>query len=75
MKRDYIGWWIGILGIILSLIFGLRNKELEDNKQQIYNHAQNIQQYITYNNYSLPETIGKELQSIEVASGPTVMRK
>ena len=72
MKKDYIGWIIGIFGIIVSIIYGMENKKLTDNKLQIHNSAQNIQQFIVTNNYNLPPTIEKEIQNIKMASGPTV---
>jgi hypothetical protein len=67
--KDYIGWGIGVLAIIVAIILGTRNQQLEKDKQQISNSAHIIQQYVTNNNYNMPETIKIQFDNIARVSG------
>ena len=70
--KDYIGWSIAVIFGIIAIIQGTRNKQLNDNRQQIHNEAKIVYQYFTTNNYNLPEAIAEHIVSIMTASGPVV---
>lgn len=69
---DIIMAILSIISIIIAVIFHNQNKQLLDNRQQIYNKAQIVQQYITTNNYNFPVDIVEAVNGIATASGPTV---
>lgn len=73
--RDYISYGIALLGIVAAMIYGAQNRKLQDNRQQIYNEAKTIQQYITNNNYNFPPDIIEAVNVIATASGPVVQVK
>ena len=71
IKGDYVGWILTIAFGVIALIFGNQNKILRDNKLKIHNSAQVINQYITNNNYQLPDTVKVQLENILTVSGDT----
>ena len=77
--KDCIGWSIAIIGVIVAIILGLKNKaltienkQLVDNRQEIHFHAQTIQQ--NYFN-DLPSAVQDHIASIAIASGPVVQNQ
>ncbi|MFA5337434.1 MAG: hypothetical protein WC330_03775 [Candidatus Omnitrophota bacterium] len=71
--RDYISFGIGLLGIVVAVMLGVRNKELEDSRQQIHDEAKIVQQYITNNNYNFPAEVVKAVNNITTVSGDVVV--
>lgn len=71
--KDYIGWGIGILGIAIAIILGIKNNKLENNQQVVYNHVQTILQFYNYN--ALPELVKEHVSSIAEASAPVGRNK
>jgi len=73
--KDIIMAVLTLISIITAVIFGNQYKQLLDNRQQIYNKAQVVQQYITTNNYNFPASVVEAVNDITTASGPTVTIK
>lgn len=69
---DIITIVFAAISILLAIYFGFENRQLQDNRQAIHNKAQIIQQYITTNNYNLPQAFIEAVDNIAIASGPVV---
>ena len=69
-RRDFIAYAIGIVGIIIAVVLGVKNKQLEGTKQEVNNFLQIMQQHNYYD--SLPEEIRKQINNIAEATGSQV---
>jgi hypothetical protein len=70
--KDYIAWSLTSISIIISVLLGLKNKQLETNRSIIHTSIQNVQQYTVNNNYNLPPLIQQELKNIAFAAGESI---
>jgi hypothetical protein len=57
MGIEYIGWGIGILGIIVSVISASKNRQLRDDRRIVNTTAKNIQAQINNPVYNIPTGI------------------
>ena len=69
-RRDFIAYAIGIVGIIIAVALGVKNRQLESTKQEVNNFTQIMQQHNYYD--SLPEEIRIQINNIAEATGPQV---
>lgn len=77
--RDYIGWGLFILSMIVTVVFAQKNavvvqknRGLENRQNIVRSSVQNINQYNVTNNYNLPGPIKTEINNIAQATGSTV---
>jgi len=68
---------IAILGIIISIALAMlyrnaesRNKQLQDNRQELHNQAQIVYQYVTTNNYNVPKEVIDAVKLITTGTAP-----
>ncbi len=68
LLKDYVSWGIASLGVLAAVIFGVKIKQLEDNRQQIHNVATTIQQNYYFSN--LPSEVKEKIGLIASGTGP-----
>ena len=73
MSGDYIGWGIGLLAILISIILANKNKQLKEDRRTVNTTAKNIQQVINNPVYNLPSEIKDEFELIITHSGSSAM--
>ena len=73
MSGDYIGWGIGLLGILITIILAKKNKRLKDERRIVNTTAKNIQQVINNPVYNLPNEIKDEFELIITHSGSSAI--
>ncbi|MCX5698327.1 MAG: hypothetical protein NTX01_01325 [Candidatus Omnitrophica bacterium] len=80
--KDYIGYFIGLLGCIVGIIglfkasvITIENKQLKSNAQYIHNSAQTIRQYFYNTNYNFPDKVKSEVENIARATANVVNNK
>lgn len=71
--KTYIGWAIGIIGILLAMYFGGQNKIYKNTLGQVNQKANSIVN--NYNFSSIPAIMQKEIKDIQSVSGDTVVAR
>lgn len=77
MSSDYVGWSIGLLGIVIATIFQIRDrkreakvKKIQENIQQVHIKAETVTQHNYFNN--APQEIKKDLEFIKTNTTPNI---